>query len=189
MFRDLEKAQQVFVGLAAHVTFGANLSYRGQTINGEGMMVSGSYFPVLGLQPALGRLLTPEDDRTIGGHPVVVLSDAYWRARFDANPNVLNETLVVNGQAFTIVGVAPRDFFGTSLGSRPHVYVAAHDAGRAAARVRAPEVQWLREPPELFRLSVRAAQAGRFDRGGDDRHQHPVFRHRQRRRSRRCSGG
>ena len=45
MFRDLEKAQQVFTGLAAHRTFGANLAYRGQTINGEGMMVSGSYFP------------------------------------------------------------------------------------------------------------------------------------------------
>jgi predicted permease len=123
MFRDLEKAQQVFVGLAAHRTFDANLSYRGQTINGEGMMVSGSYFPVLGLKPALGRLLTPEDDRTIGGHPVVVLSDAYWRARFDANPNVLNETLIVNGQPFTVIGVTPRDFFGTSLGTRPNVYV------------------------------------------------------------------
>jgi predicted permease len=123
MFRDLEKAQQVFSGLAAHRVFGANLSYRGQTINGEGMMVSGSYFPVLGLRPALGRLFTPEDDRIIGGHPVAVLSEAYWRTRFDANPNVLNETLIVNGQPFTVVGVTPRDFFGTSLGTRPHIYV------------------------------------------------------------------
>jgi predicted permease len=122
MFRDLESAQQVFTGLAAHRAFGANLAYRGQTISGEGMMVSGGYFPVLGLRPALGRLFTLEDDRTIGGHPLVVLSEAYWRTHFAAG-NVLNETLIVNGQAMTIVGVAPRDFFGTSLGERPHVYV------------------------------------------------------------------
>ena len=123
MFRDLEKAQQVFAGVAAHRAFGANLAFRGQTINGEGMLVSGGYFPLLGIQPALGRLFTADDDRTIGGHPVVVLSEEYWRTRFDSNPNVLNETLIVNGQALTVVGVAPRDFHGTSLGTRPHVYV------------------------------------------------------------------
>ena len=124
MFRDLEKAQQVFTGLAAHRSFGANLAFRGhQTINADGMMVSGSYFPLLGLRAAAGRLFTPEDDRAIGGHPVVVLSESYWRTRFDANPNVVNQTLVINGQAMTIVGVAPRDFLSTSLGTRPYVYV------------------------------------------------------------------
>jgi predicted permease len=123
MFRDLEKAQQVFTGIAAHRTFAANLAYRNQTINGAGMMVSGSYFPLLGVQPTLGRLFTPDDDRTIGGHPVVILSEEYWRTRFDSNPNIVNETLIVNGQALTVVGVGPRDFHGTSLGSRPHVYV------------------------------------------------------------------
>jgi predicted permease len=123
MFRDLEKAQQVFTGIAAHRSFGANLAYRNQTINGSGMLVSGSYFPLLGVRPTIGRLLTPEDDRTIGGHPVVVLSEEYWRTRFDSNPNIINETLIVNGQALTVVGVGPRDFHGTSLGSRPHVFV------------------------------------------------------------------
>jgi predicted permease len=123
MFRDLEKAQQVFSDVAAHRAFGANLSYRGQTINGEGMMVSGSYFPLLGVRPALGRLFAHDDDRTIGAHPLVILSEDYWRTRFDSNLNVLNETLIVNGQALTIVGVAPRDFHGTSIGTRPHVYV------------------------------------------------------------------
>ena len=87
------------------------------------MNVSGSYFPLLGVRPALGRLLTPEDDTTVGGHFVVVLSEAYWRTRFAASPSVLNETLIVNGQAMTIVGVTERGFEGTSLGSRPHVYV------------------------------------------------------------------
>ena len=57
MFRDLEKAQSVFTGIAGHVSFGANLAYQGQTESGGGLLVSGSYFPVLGLRPALGRLL------------------------------------------------------------------------------------------------------------------------------------
>ena len=123
MFKDLERLQTSFEGLAAHRSFGANLAFRGQTMNGEGMSVSGSYFPVLGVRPALGRLLTPEDDKTPGGHFVVVLSEAYWRTRFDSNPNILNEALIVNGQALTIVGVAARGFEGTSLGTRPNVYV------------------------------------------------------------------
>src|SRR5207247_2509020 len=57
MFRDLEKEQTVFTGIAAHRLFGANLAYRGQTVSGQGLLVSGSYFQVLGLQPAIGRLL------------------------------------------------------------------------------------------------------------------------------------
>jgi hypothetical protein len=57
MFRDLEQQQTVFSGLAAHVGFGVNLAYRGQNVNGGGTLVSGSYFPTLGNQPALGRLL------------------------------------------------------------------------------------------------------------------------------------
>src|SRR5690242_13082494 len=68
MFRDLERAQTSFTGLAAHRAFGVNLAYEGQTLNGEGTLVSGSYFPALGLTPALGRLLGPADDRTIGAH-------------------------------------------------------------------------------------------------------------------------
>lgn len=123
MFRDLEKAQTVFTGIAAHRTFGANLAYRGQTLSGQGMLVSGSYFPVLGIQAALGRLLGPGDDRAVGESPVVVLSHAYWRTRFEASPAVLNETLTVNGQSMTIVGVAPVGFEGTTLGARPQVYL------------------------------------------------------------------
>lgn len=123
MFRDLEKAQTVFAGIAAHRSFGANLSWRGQAMSGEGLLVSGSYFPVLGLRPALGRLLAPDDDASVDGSPVVVLSHAYWQTHFESNPAVLNEPLIVNGQTLTIVGVAPVGFTGTTLGSMPQVYV------------------------------------------------------------------
>jgi predicted permease len=123
MFRDLERAQTVFTGLAAHVLFGANLSFEGQTLSGAGELVSGSYFPVLGVQPALGRLLGPQDDQTVGESKVVVLSHAYWQTRFAASPTVLDAKMIVNGQPMTIVGVAPRGFAGTTLGSKPEVFV------------------------------------------------------------------
>lgn len=123
MFRDLQKGQTVFTDVAAHVLFGANLSFHNQTANGEGVLVSGSYFPVLGLQPAAGRLLSPADDQKQGESLVVVLSHAYWTTRFSRDPAVINDTLIVNGQHLTIVGVAPEGFSGTTLGARPQVYV------------------------------------------------------------------
>src|SRR3954463_14491878 len=122
MFRDLEKVQTPFTGIAAHLSFGANLSARGQTQDGEGMLVSGSYFPVLGLTPALGRLLTPDDDRAPGESHVIVLGYTYWQNRFGADPAVLGQPLIVNGQTMTIVGVAPKGFDGTTLGVKPKVY-------------------------------------------------------------------
>jgi predicted permease len=123
MFRDLERVQTSFTGLAAHRNFGASVGYQGTTLGADGLLVSGSYFPVLGLTPALGRLLTPDDDKTVGGHFVVTVSYDYWRNRFELNPNVLNETLVVNGHAMTVVGVAPRGFTGTTLGDAPDIFV------------------------------------------------------------------
>lgn len=123
MFRDLERNPGAFSGLAGHRNFGANLSFKGQTLSGQGWLVSGSYFPLLGLTPSLGRLLGPDDDRTPGGHFVVVLSHAYWRTRFNASPTVLNEVMTINGHPMTIVGVAPAGFEGTTLGSTPEVFV------------------------------------------------------------------
>jgi putative ABC transport system permease protein len=123
MFRDLQKAHKVFTDIAAHRAFGASLSYKNQTLSGDGMMVSGSYFPVLGITPALGRLLSPQDDQKVGESLAVVLSHSYWTRRFGADPKVLGETLIVNGQHLTIVGVGPEGFEGTTLGSRPQVFV------------------------------------------------------------------
>jgi len=123
MFRDLEREQSVFTTIAAHRNFGANLVSSGQTMTGEGLLVSGSYFPVLELKPAIGRLLGPDDDRAVDESHVVVLSHSYWRTRFGSDPAVLNTTMIVNGQTMTIVGVAPRGFEGTTLGVSPQVFV------------------------------------------------------------------
>ncbi|MFM8532581.1 MAG: ABC transporter permease [Acidimicrobiia bacterium] len=123
MFRDLERIQDSFTGLAAHRNFGGSVGYQGTSLSADGLLVSGSYFPTLGISPAMGRLFTPDDDKTVGAHFVVVLSHDYWRSRFALNPAILNETIVVNGQAMTVVGVAPRGFNGTTLGSAPDIFV------------------------------------------------------------------
>ncbi|HTD59871.1 MAG TPA: ABC transporter permease [Gemmatimonadaceae bacterium] len=124
MFRDLEKAKTGLSGLAAHRSFGVNVAMAGQTpINGEAMYVSGSYFPVLGLRPALGRLIAPSDDQAIAGSYVAVLDHAYWESQLASDPNVLGRTITVNGQDLTIIGIGPRGFSGTTLGTRPYVYV------------------------------------------------------------------
>lgn len=123
MFRDLEQADSGLSGLAAHDAFGVNLSADGRTASGEGMLVSGSYFPVLGTTPALGRLLGPDDDRNIGENFVAVLSWDYWQNQLGGDPAVLNTSMVINGQSMTIVGVAARGFRGTTLGIRPDVFV------------------------------------------------------------------
>jgi predicted permease len=123
MFRDLQNVQTVFTGIAAHLLFGANLAFENQTMNADGLMVSGNYFQVLQVQPALGRLFDGNDDRLVGEAPVAVLSHAFWTSRFGADPGVLNKTIIVNGQTLTIVGVAAKGFDGTTLGSRPSLFV------------------------------------------------------------------
>ncbi|UCG87255.1 MAG: ABC transporter permease [Gemmatimonadota bacterium] len=123
MFRDLEREQRSFAGIAAHRLFSANLAHSSQTLNGRGMLVSGSYFGVLGVQPELGRLFGPADDQITGEHFVTVLSHRYWLNRLGGDPTILNQTIVINGHPMTIVGVAARGFDGTTMGTRPDVFV------------------------------------------------------------------
>jgi predicted permease len=123
MFRDLEKAQTVFTGIAAHRSFGSNVAFRNQTLDAAGMFVSGSYFSVLQLRPVVGRLIGPADDQTVGAHPVVVLAHSFWQTRLASDPSVVGQTMVVNGQPFTILGVAPAGFDGTTTGFRAQIFV------------------------------------------------------------------
>ncbi|HSG07395.1 MAG TPA: ABC transporter permease [Longimicrobiales bacterium] len=123
MFRDLEQAGGPFAGVAAHRSFGANLAFEDQTLSASGMLVSGSYFPLLGVNPALGRVFGVSDDENIGEHSVVVLSYNYWENRLGKDPAILNQTLIVNGHPLTVVGVAAKNFVGTTLGVMPDVFV------------------------------------------------------------------
>lgn len=89
----------------------------------KGQLVSGNYFQAFGTYPALGRLLTPEDNRIIDGHPVAVISYGCWKRRFAADPDVIGRELLINSVRFTLVGVTPRDFFGAEPGRAPDVWV------------------------------------------------------------------
>jgi hypothetical protein len=123
MFRDLEARQDVFAGLAAYDDIPANLVYEGQARSGASLAVSGGYFQVLGLQAALGRLIGPQDEPALDANRVAVLSHDYWRSQLGGSEDVVGRTLTVNGEALTIVGVAPAAFSGTVFGSRPQVFV------------------------------------------------------------------
>jgi predicted permease len=113
----------VLAGIAAHRLFVASIAHGGRATEADGVLVSGSYFPVLGVVPALGRLLGPADERAVGGDAVAVLSHAYWTTQLGADPSVVGRPILVNGRSLTVVGVAPRSFEGTTLGLRPRVYV------------------------------------------------------------------
>jgi len=123
MFQDLEKSPGQLSGIAGHRIFGVNLSYEGQTLTAEGAMVSGGYFPVLRVQPALGRLIGPADDQTLNSNFVAVLSHSFWESRLGRDPSVINKSMLINGQQMTIIGVAQPEFEGTTLGSKPVVFV------------------------------------------------------------------
>jgi predicted permease len=124
MMRDLQQAEKSpFTGIAGHVNFGANVVFETQSMAASGLLVTGSYFPVLGIQASQGRLIGPADDETIEGNPVVVLSHTYWMARLGSVPNVVGKNITINGRQFTIIGVGPEKFDGTTMGNRPAFFV------------------------------------------------------------------
>ncbi len=124
MFRDLEAANTGFSGIAAHRLIGANIAMAGQTpLSAEVMLASGSYFSVLGLRPAMGRLFGPDDDKVIGAHFIAVLSHEYWATHLGSDRSVLDKMITVNGQQLQIIGVAPEGFTGTTIGSHPDAFI------------------------------------------------------------------
>ncbi|MDQ3651289.1 MAG: ABC transporter permease, partial [Acidobacteriota bacterium] len=123
MYRDLRERNEVFSGLMARYSIPLNVAFQGQSEGASGEVVSGNYFNVLGVTPALGRMLLLEDDRTPGAHPVVVLSHTYWVRRFAADAQVLNQTMTINGHQMTVVGVARAGFTGVQLGETPEVFI------------------------------------------------------------------
>ena len=133
MFRDLERAQSVFTDVAAHSFFEAQVAYRGRPMSVFGTLVSGSYFPTLGLVPEAGRLLGPEVDEPIGAWPVVVLSHDFWQSDFSGSTDAIGRVLIVNGQALTIAGVAPAGFRGTTFGIPAEIFVPITMRGRLSA--------------------------------------------------------
>jgi putative ABC transport system permease protein len=127
MYKDLRDQTSApagaFAGLAAKAGFPVSLASRGQTERATSDVVSGNYFDVLGVRPALGRTLQPADTAAEGSNPVIVLSYGYWQKHFGGDPRVLNEGVLVNNQPMTIVGVAQSGFDGIQRGRIPDIYI------------------------------------------------------------------
>ncbi len=123
MYRDLRDRNSVFSGLLGTFPFSASVSAKGETERASGELVTGNYFDILGVPPALGRVLSPDDDRTPGAHPLAVLSHGYWTRRFGADPSILDQTIVVNGESLTVVGVARSTFAGVQPGRGADLFV------------------------------------------------------------------
>ena len=123
MYQDFAAYNQVFSGVLCRVATPISMSFSGRTERASGEMVSGSYFQVLGVGAAVGRTIAPEDDTIALGHPVVMLSYRYWQSRFAANPAILNQSMVVNGHNFTVIGVAARGFDGIEPGAVTELFV------------------------------------------------------------------
>ena len=107
-FEDWKSQNTVFAGTSAYSSTSFNLQGNDTPQRIPGLNVSANYFDVLGMKPALGRAFLPGED-VAGNEHVVVISDDLWRRNFAANPNIVNQTIPVNGQQYTVVGVMPRE--------------------------------------------------------------------------------
>jgi predicted permease len=123
MYKALRENSATVCNMLGQYAFSASISSHGQTEHGSGQLVSGNYFAALGVPPAIGRVFSLDDDRAPGGHPVVVLSHAYWTRHFGGDRSILNKSLLINNVEMTVVGVARAGFFGAQVGKSPDVFV------------------------------------------------------------------
>lgn len=123
LYRDFEERNEVFSGMFCHRFTSASLSFGGQAEGVRIELVSGTYFPVLGVRPAVGRVLTPDDDRVRNGEPLVVLSHAFWKQRFGEDRGIVGKTLLVNNHNMTVVGVAQPGFDGVEPDRAANLFV------------------------------------------------------------------
>ncbi len=123
MFRDFREHNEVFSDMFCRFPTSASLSFGQQAERVQVELVSGTYFFTLGVVPALGRILTPQDDIVPSGHPYVVLSHDYWKTRFAGDPQIVGKTLNLNNHKMTVVGVAAAGFDGVELGFSPKIFI------------------------------------------------------------------
>jgi predicted permease len=140
IYQDYQQKAEPFAGVLARRLASASVSVDNQTERVQAEMVSGNYFSVLGVQPALGRVFSSaEDDQVYGGHPVVVLGYDYWESRFSRDPGVLGRKILVNNYPMTIVGVSAAGFAGIDPARSPQMRVPI-----LMKRVMLPEWGWMR---------------------------------------------
>ncbi|HJQ25198.1 MAG TPA: ABC transporter permease [Blastocatellia bacterium] len=120
---DCRDRNEVFDGLAGYHRAPLSLNLEEKTERIDGMIVTGNYFAVLGVDAALGRSFAPEEDQTSNRYPVAIISYGCWQRRFGADPKVVGQSISLSGHPFTVIGIAPAEFSGTIRGYAPEIYV------------------------------------------------------------------
>lgn len=123
MYKDFKDHNEVFTGMFCRFPTSVSMIDGGQAERVDAELVSGTYFSVLGVGTSIGRTFTPEVDRVANGAPQVILSYAYWKQRFAANPGILGKNLTINHHVMTVIGVAQPGFDGVELGSLPKLFI------------------------------------------------------------------
>jgi predicted permease len=123
MFEDLRDHNQVFSGMFCRFPAAVTIGYGDRTAQIRAELVSGSYFPTLGVGAALGRTIAPDDDAVPDSRPVVVLSYSFWRSYFNGDRTIVGRTIALNSQAMTVIGVAQPGFEGVEMGVPAKVFV------------------------------------------------------------------
>jgi len=123
MYRDFRDGNQVFSGMFCRYPTSVSLGYGDRTEQVTAELVSGSYFPVMGVTAVIGRALTPDDDRVPSGHPVAMLSYSFWQNRFSSDLSIVGRQIVINGYTFTVIGVSQAGFDGVELGYKSKVFI------------------------------------------------------------------
>ncbi|MEK6410278.1 MAG: ABC transporter permease [Acidobacteriota bacterium] len=121
-YRDYRDRNEVFAGLLCYRFAPISVSNNGVNERMWSYLVSGNYFDVLGVKPALGRYFTQEDDKAPGAHPVAVITYNCWKKRFGGAPDAVGKTVIVNGRSFSIIGVAGQGFYGSEIGYVPEMW-------------------------------------------------------------------
>ncbi|KAF0249898.1 MAG: hypothetical protein FD167_694, partial [bacterium] len=114
-YLDFRDRNDVFSGLFVYRYASMSLSNQGDNSIIWGFLVSGNYFDILGVKAAYGRTFLPEEDKTFGTHPVVILSYRCWRNRFGSAPDLIGKKITLNNYDFTVIGIAPEGFNGTEI--------------------------------------------------------------------------
>jgi len=122
MYRDLRDQNRVFAGVLATDSTQVGVEWQNQANLANTELVSGNYFELLGVRAALGRLLVQSDDVVQNANPVVVLSFAYWQRKFGGEPGVLDQTILINGHPFTVIGVTQPAFHSIVVGNAPDLF-------------------------------------------------------------------
>jgi predicted permease len=125
MCRELDRQERFFDGALCRAAVRVNFAAGGEPKPAAAEIVSGTYFPVLGVTATLGRVLTTADDGALGASPVVVLSHDFWRAQLGSDPAVVGRKVLVNQHPMTVVGVAAAAFRGVDVGEVPALWIPA----------------------------------------------------------------